>query len=533
MLKRCTKNLLMILLAGALPGFWAMPAHAQTIVCLDTNVGEICMEMLEQEAPGTVANFLNYVERGDFDNTFVHRNEPNFVIQLGGYKIDPIGEEIHQDPPINNEFRVSNTRGTVAMARLPGQVNSATSEFFINLTNNSPNLDFVDGGFTVFARVVGVGMNVADTIGRMLRRDLSGNLGPVFTTVPVRRETNVVEVDDLVIVNRVYVAEEGREFPDPEPEEPEEPEIDEILMCTQEWLQDLRPPTVCMDTNTGNFCLDLLHDDAPNTVKNFLTYVTLGRYDNTLIHRSAPGFVIQGGGFRTSPLGANVRTFPPIQNEFSASNTTGSVAMAKIQGAPDSATSEWFVNLADNTFLDTENEGFTVFARVRDNGMEVINGIANLSILNLANQLDQALNSMPFRNEEADKLDVGDLVIVRRAYAPDLPPNPCQAILPPVFTEFTGNSFIAPVRLDDGKIYRLVFALTSSSPQYVFQVNESFILELNDVGQETASYSQADGILRIPSARAPSLGLTLKDIVFERSSNDRLEFRLRSATTVP
>lgn len=105
---------------------------------------------------------------------------------------------------------------------------------------------------------------------------------------------------------------------------------------------------------------------TPVTRTNFLKYVTDGDYVNSFIHRSVPGFVIQGGGFRlVNGSMAAVPTDPPIVNEFGVSNTLGTVSMAKLGGNPDSATSQWFVSLGANTDnLDFQNGGFTVFGRV-------------------------------------------------------------------------------------------------------------------------------------------------------------------------
>src|SRR5690606_21114093 len=100
-------------------------------------------------------------------------------------------------------------------------------------------------------------------------------------------------------------------------------------------------------TNVGKFEINLYDESTPVTVKNFLNYVSSGRYDGTVIHRSAPGFVIQGGGFvfeQQLPLKA-INTNAAIVNEPKWSNVRGTVAMAKLPGNPDSATSQWFVNL--------------------------------------------------------------------------------------------------------------------------------------------------------------------------------------------
>lgn len=138
--------------------------QAGTIVRFSTSVGDFSMELLDDVAPVTVQNFLNYVVRGDYNQTLVHRVEDNFVAQMGGYRFEPfVGPiDVPSDPPIPNEFNVSNTRGTVAMAKIDGNPNSATNQWFINLRDNSDNLDDNNGGFTVFGTVLGDGMNIVD-----------------------------------------------------------------------------------------------------------------------------------------------------------------------------------------------------------------------------------------------------------------------------------------------------------------------------------------------------------------------------------
>jgi uncharacterized protein (TIGR03437 family) len=106
-------------------------------------------------APLTVANFLNYVNKGTYNNTIFHRSAPGFVIQGGGFQLQgntPVASA--QDPPVKNEFNVSNTRGTIAMAKLGSDPNSATNQWFFNLGDNSANLDAQNGGFTVFGKIV-------------------------------------------------------------------------------------------------------------------------------------------------------------------------------------------------------------------------------------------------------------------------------------------------------------------------------------------------------------------------------------------
>lgn len=137
--------------------------------------------------------------------------------------------------------------------------------------------------------------------------------------------------------------------------------------------------TVRIETPLGSFDVELFEEEAPKTVENFLNYVRDGDYENAFFHRSVPGFVLQGGGFTF--MDGEIDNVPaaPVENEFNQSNLRGTLAMAKIGGDPDSATSQWFVNLADNSDnLDTQNGGFTVFGRVLGDGMEVVDAIASL-----------------------------------------------------------------------------------------------------------------------------------------------------------
>src|SRR5687768_11600996 len=146
----CTRFLVFSLLAAAtLIG----QAPDQT-VRMKTNLGDIDVTLLPSVAPLTVANFLKYRDKGAYNNTMVHRSVPGFIIQTGGYTLSGNSfVAIPPDPPVRNEYNISNTRGTVAMAKLGNNPNSATSEFFFNLADNSANLNNQNGGFTVFARV--------------------------------------------------------------------------------------------------------------------------------------------------------------------------------------------------------------------------------------------------------------------------------------------------------------------------------------------------------------------------------------------
>lgn len=130
------------------------------------------------------------------------------------------------------------------------------------------------------------------------------------------------------------------------------------------------------ETSLGDFSVELFEKEAPRTVANFLKYVEDGFYEGTVFHRVVPGFVIQGGGMEAGL--AQKTTRPPIQNEATngLENLRGTLSMARTSDI-HSATSQFFVNLADNDFLDHRagNYGYAVFGRVTE-GMDVIDRIA-------------------------------------------------------------------------------------------------------------------------------------------------------------
>jgi len=138
-----------------------------SLVQLDTNRGKINMELIDPYTPKTADNLINYVEDGSYASSFHHRlaisSGTKFVLQGGGFtfKNNAI-TAIPTDPPVQNEPGVSNTYGTIAMAKLGGDPNSATSQYFFNLGNNSANLNNQNGGFTVFGMAIGSGMNAVE-----------------------------------------------------------------------------------------------------------------------------------------------------------------------------------------------------------------------------------------------------------------------------------------------------------------------------------------------------------------------------------
>jgi peptidyl-prolyl cis-trans isomerase A (cyclophilin A) len=165
-------------------------------------------------------------------------------------------------------------------------------------------------------------------------------------------------------------------------------------------IQNAQATIVQFQTVMGDFQVNLYDKATPKTVENFLAYVTSDAYKNTIMHRSIPNFVIQGGGFQyveNSPL-APIPQKPTVINEPIYANKRGTIAMAKIAGNPNSATNQWFFNLVDNrSALDDNNGGFTVFGEVMGNGMGILDSMAAVSIFNAGG----AFGDLPLRNYTA------------------------------------------------------------------------------------------------------------------------------------
>ena len=212
--------------------FGAVSLRAGTYVQFRTVWGDIDVELYDQDKPNTVRNFLRYVQSGRYQNMFFHRCPTNaitritdFVVQGGGYFVAP-GPAITRVPSfgtISNEFgagrRFSNVYGTLAMAKVGGDTNSASSEWFFNLGNNSfldaPN---ANGYFTVFGHVVR-GTNVLNQyLGRSINNGIQ-NLGAPFDTLPVIYSgpgvpaSNQLEYVDISLLNiQVQKVAGGREI---------------------------------------------------------------------------------------------------------------------------------------------------------------------------------------------------------------------------------------------------------------------------------------------------------------------------------
>jgi peptidyl-prolyl cis-trans isomerase A (cyclophilin A) len=197
-----------------------------TIVELDTNSGGMDMQLFDTTTPQTVANFLDYVEGGDYSNDVFHRltttaKDGLAVLQGGGFTLKTNPNQIvsvNTLPPVKNEFKLSNTQGTVAMAKT-SDPNSATSQFFINLADNSSSLNNTSnsGGFTVFGKLVdSTDQAVANAMSGFTIKDESSS-NSALGSIPLNNYTGTTFPTDattanFALINKAFVASQSDEL---------------------------------------------------------------------------------------------------------------------------------------------------------------------------------------------------------------------------------------------------------------------------------------------------------------------------------
>ena len=192
----------------ALVACFALPLAAQaTMVRLYTTTGPIDIALKDDAAPTSVANFLAYVQSTAYDGTFIHRNVPGFVVQGGGYKLTSTGSAPHipTRPPIALEYNAArpNIRGSISMART-SELNSATSEWFLNLVDNTTTLGPTNaGGYAVFGQMTTPSLVWMDAISRLP----TINAGGTFSTLPLATPVvgSTIKDENLVLINSAVV----------------------------------------------------------------------------------------------------------------------------------------------------------------------------------------------------------------------------------------------------------------------------------------------------------------------------------------
>jgi cyclophilin family peptidyl-prolyl cis-trans isomerase len=334
----------------AAPAFFVNSLRPEEITgkqaVVETSVGTIVMDLLADAAPNHVAHFILRAREGTYDGTVFHRVVPNGIIQGG----DPLSK----DPALRARYGTGglkalrfeanaekHTRGAVSAVLVPGDKDSAGSQFFICVSDQAA----LDSQYTVFARVV-EGINVAQKIS-VSAADANG--------MPNER----LEVRKVTI--------RDRPAPAPEP-------------FTTEPVEQLSNYRAVIETAMGHITLEFFPDRAPMHVRNFLRLAQAGVYDGTAFHRVTKGFVIQGGYLpsRKEPLDERQQSYVrSLSPEFSkTSHDKGILSMARLTEDPASATTSFFIVTAPSPGIDGV---YTVFGRVSD-GMDVVEKIENVPV---------------------------------------------------------------------------------------------------------------------------------------------------------
>tara|TARA_B100001029_G_C15045523_1_gene446819 strand:+ start:916 stop:1788 length:873 start_codon:yes stop_codon:yes gene_type:complete len=277
---------------------------------------------------------------------------------------------------------------------------------------------------------------------------------------------------------------------------------------------------VRISTSIGDFSIELFDDSAPITVRNFLNYVERNDYNGTYFHRVIDDFVAQGGAYRFQPYVGpiDVVTDSPIVNEFNVSNSRGTVAMAKLDGNPDSATNQWFVNLADNVNLDTLNGGFTVLGVVLGDGMTIVDAIDNQPTVNLGYKAESAPYVKSAYTDPTDFVYMNVEVVTRYSGAPH------------VF-EINSGLLITSVDIDNGSdLLSMNFSVVQSEEDLIIQVNADSVMRRRGPVEGVASFNSANGEFRIPLLEVNSgNGVTVaRNVIFTLTNTSPVQFTLKS-----
>lgn len=322
------------------PADASFPADAQLEAVLQTDLGAVVIRFFPEAAPRHVGYFQALARQGAFDGTSFFR--------LIRYGIIQAGDPLTRDPAARSRYGTGGlgklkaefnanpcTRGAVAAVLIPGKPDSAGSQFFICVTDQTQ----LNGQYTVFGRVIS-GMKVVEQISQ----------------APVDEKSVAVQP---ILIRKV----ELRPIPRP--------------AFTGVPVEELRSCQAVIVTDLGEIELEFFPEQAPNHVRNFLNLAKGGLYSGTDFHRVVPGFVIQGGAM-SGRLPALDEEFAdwvhPLKAEFNERlHERGTLSMARADD-PDSAVDSFFICLSPQPYLDRK---YTVFGRVIK-GLEVVDRIAQV-----------------------------------------------------------------------------------------------------------------------------------------------------------
>jgi peptidyl-prolyl cis-trans isomerase B (cyclophilin B) len=335
--------------APAPPKLFTTPLTADQMAgkqaVIETTVGRIVLDLLPEKAPNHVGYFMKLAQEGAYNGTTFHRLIKHGIIQGG----DPLSK----NPAKAAQYGTgglkmlafepgagSHVRGAVSSVLVPGNRDSAGSQFFICVTPQPA----IDGQYTVFARVV-EGIGVVTLISE----------APVDAA---GKATERIEMTSVTI----------RDAPAPG-----------TVPFSTEAPAELARYRAVLETSLGNITLEFMPDVAPNHVRNFLRLSDAGVYDRTAFHRIVPGFMIQTGYLGSKQMAmdeAQQKLVGPLQPEFNDTpHDKGIVSMARGED-PASASTSFFIVTARASGIDRK---YTAFARVVD-GMSVVEAIEKVPL---------------------------------------------------------------------------------------------------------------------------------------------------------
>ncbi|WP_426360213.1 peptidylprolyl isomerase [Pseudocolwellia sp. HL-MZ19] len=225
--------------------------------------------------------------------------------------------------------------------------------------------------------------------------------------------------------------------------------------------------TVEFQTSQGNIHINLFDEETPETVANFLSYIEDGAYTDSIFHRSIANFIIQSGGYTVSGTEVDAITKnASVINEPVFSNVEGTIAMAKISGDPDSATSEWFFNLTDNSAnLDLQNDGFTVFGQIMTEGADGVETLATLdTIKNITTCSEADFSDLPLVNYECNSDGVPsqeNYITINQVVIVDSSSATAQNLSPAINTLILGQDSETSSGSSGGSMFWVLIALVT------------------------------------------------------------------------
>ncbi|MBQ15243.1 MAG: peptidylprolyl isomerase [Gammaproteobacteria bacterium] len=287
-------------------------------------------------------------------------------------------------------------------------------------------------------------------------------------------------------------------------------------------LQSSANSIVRVETAFGGFSLELFDNLAPDTVANFLNYVSAGRYNSTFIHESVNEF-IQGGSFRYSSCAQGITSIeldPPIAQEITGlSNTHGTIAMARGLLDTDGFTSQWRINLSNNSSSDGDS---VVFGQVIGDGLNLIlaiNGLRNITMnIGISVPVINFNDSIANCNLTGDNLVQVMMSVEFLGTGTDIPAN-----------SFDESSGLLNLKVDAGEtgLVSVSFSLNSTDPSVVIQALPDTVATLSESVPNMAIFDAVTGQLVIPELAVEDV-VAFRDVVFVLSDADNLLFTLES-----